>query len=91
MGLSGTIASGLSDLSMLTMLDISQNLITGPVTTLFQLPRLEELYAWSNLLSGELPSTISATQLTSISLAFNYLGGSVSPSFTSMLPNLRVL
>jgi hypothetical protein len=77
-------------LSNLRQLYLNYNHISGPIAGLGLLSQLEEIYLFSNELSGVLPSPLLGSRFARvISIGHNRLTGSI-PSSYSTLPNLRV-
>ncbi|CAI5530625.1 unnamed protein product, partial [Closterium sp. Naga37s-1] len=78
----GSMHSGIAKLSALTSLDLSSNVLSGPldpfISPLTNLTALKSLVLGYNFFSGSLPSTLSAIKTPSLlSVGWNYLTGSV--------------
>ncbi|KAK9165728.1 hypothetical protein Scep_000919 [Stephania cephalantha] len=89
------LPDSLSRISNLEYLDLSSNNFSGPIPSgLCQggnKTSLKELYLQNNMLTGNIPATMSnCSELISIDLSFNYLTGSIPRSF-GLLSHLRDL
>ncbi|CAD6268142.1 unnamed protein product [Miscanthus lutarioriparius] len=82
--LSGSIPLGLFRYENLTLLDLSQNYLTGPVPDEFMsLPKLETLLLSGNKLIGEIPASLSnVTTLSRFAANQNYLTGPIASWIT---------
>ena len=91
-GLTGTIPTGLGNLSNLTTLDLGINQLTGEIPTeLGNLSSLQILTLGRNPLSGEIPTELgNLSNLSSLILAQNQLSGEI-PKELANLPNLEYL
>ncbi|CAM0946830.1 unnamed protein product [Alopecurus aequalis] len=93
-GLHGNLATArLANVRNLTTLDLGGNQFSGKIPDYIgQLKRLEELHLNNNNMTGELPSALSnCTNLITIDLKSNKLGGELSNVNFSNLPNLKTL
>ncbi|CAD6268175.1 unnamed protein product [Miscanthus lutarioriparius] len=87
--LSGSIPLGLFRYENLTLLDLSQNYLTGPVPDEFMsLPKLETLLLSGNKLIGEIPASLSnVTTLSRFAANQNYLTGPIASWITKHVCN----
>ncbi|KAH6769505.1 hypothetical protein C2S51_014841 [Perilla frutescens var. frutescens] len=83
MGLRGTIAKEIGNLSFLRFVDISNNSISGPIPgEIGQLRRLRVLKMAFNQLSDALPQSIGLLRkLQEFNLSYNYLSGVIPAGF----------
>ncbi|GAB4825339.1 hypothetical protein Ancab_008211 [Ancistrocladus abbreviatus] len=81
----------ISRFSKFTVLDVSDNLLTGTLPSwLFSLPSLETLNLANNRFSGQLGEFVTSHLLSSIDLSGNKIHGSIPPSIFG-LKNLMIL
>ncbi|KAI3457143.1 hypothetical protein Pfo_013806 [Paulownia fortunei] len=92
MGLEGTIAEEIGNLSFLTYLDIGNNSFTGPIPVeIGNLSRLRVLRMSNNQLGGHIPTSFGLlTNVEMLDLSDNSLTGSVPWSIFN-LPSLQVI
>ncbi|KAL8510893.1 hypothetical protein ACS0TY_017638 [Phlomoides rotata] len=92
MGLQGSIAREIGNLSFLTFLDVHNNAISGPIPTeIGHLRRLRLLNMSHNHLSDRIPESIGLlSKLKSLSLSANYLSGDI-PASVSACVDLNTL
>ena len=87
-GLSGQISSSLGNLTFLNYVDLSDNNFFGPLPLLGGLHQLQNLYLYSNNLSGNIPDAFTnCSNLIDLDISSNSLVGSISPKF-GLLSNL---
>ncbi|BAF30367.1 receptor protein-tyrosine kinase CEPR1 [Oryza sativa Japonica Group] len=88
----GGVPAWLGNMTSLTDLELSGNLLTGHIPlSLARLPNLQLLELYYNLLEGVVPAELgNLTQLTDIDLSENNLTGGIPESICA-LPRLRVL
>ncbi|EAZ20064.1 hypothetical protein OsJ_35662 [Oryza sativa Japonica Group] len=88
----GGVPAWLGNMTSLTDLELSGNLLTGHIPlSLARLPNLQLLELYYNLLEGVVPGELgNLTQLTDIDLSENNLTGGIPESICA-LPRLRVL
>ncbi|RDY04021.1 putative inactive receptor kinase, partial [Mucuna pruriens] len=86
MGLSGSLPSGLGNLTELQTLSLRFNALTGRIPADFgQLKALRNLYLQGNFFSGEVSDAVFALQnLVRLNLGNNNFSGEVSPNFNSL-------
>jgi len=86
MGLSGSLPSGLGNLTELQTLSLRFNALTGPIPADFvNLKALRNLYLQGNFFSGELPDAVFALQnLVRLNLGNNNFSGEISPKFNGL-------
>ncbi|KAL8506469.1 hypothetical protein ACS0TY_017387 [Phlomoides rotata] len=86
MGLRGSIAREIGNLSFLTFLDVHNNGISGPIPTeIGHLRRLRLLNMYDNHLSDHIPESIGLlSKLKILSLSFNYLSGDIPLSIGNL-------
>ncbi|KAK1267840.1 putative leucine-rich repeat receptor-like serine/threonine-protein kinase [Acorus gramineus] len=84
--ISGSIPSGIAELSNLTLLNLSSNLLNGTVPAEFgRFQRLERLILSNNLLSGAIPSSIGGVcTLGLLDLSMNRLHGEIPASLGNL-------
>ena len=75
----GKLPANLAILVNLQSINVSINLLTGPIPSLTGLTNLQYFNAYINGLSGPLPSLSGLTNLFYFDAAFNYLSGSIPP------------
>eukprot|EP00271_Cylindrocystis_brebissonii_P002957 TRINITY_DN136_c0_g1_i2.p1 TRINITY_DN136_c0_g1~~TRINITY_DN136_c0_g1_i2.p1 ORF type:complete len:1384 (-),score=195.73 TRINITY_DN136_c0_g1_i2:1351-5502(-) len=65
------------------------NLISGPIPDLGQMPEIQVLGLWNNLLSGTLPLSLVGVQNTlySLNLAQNNISGEIPPEYGELMVN----
>eukprot|EP00252_Welwitschia_mirabilis_P023526 TRINITY_DN6674_c0_g1_i2.p1 TRINITY_DN6674_c0_g1~~TRINITY_DN6674_c0_g1_i2.p1 ORF type:complete len:718 (-),score=125.25 TRINITY_DN6674_c0_g1_i2:489-2642(-) len=81
LGISGSLYYQMSSLSSLTVLDMSNNAISGSIPYSLP-PNLQELNLGNNQFSGSMPYSISGmTNLTSLKLNNNQLSGQIQDVF----------
>ena len=78
-----------NDDDIVTLLNLSDNELTGPIPDLSALTELTSLDLNNNKLTGPMPDLSALTELTQISFAFNELDGSIPD--LSTLTNLTLL
>lgn len=84
--ISGTLPTTISALTRLILLDVEQNLLTGPAfpTQLFELPVLLAYRASDNFLTGSIPSEIGQLSLLQqLWLATNQISGTIPTELAS--------
>lgn len=88
----GTIPSILSSVQYLTVLDLSKNTITDPLSTPLHLPKLKDLLLSSNKLTSLTPLTrnLSAPALQTLDISNNRISGEL-PCLITTFPNLSTL
>ncbi|KAG2407781.1 inactive receptor [Vigna angularis] len=86
MGLSGSLPSGLGNLTELQTLSLRFNALTGPIPADFiNLKALRNLYLQGNFFSGEVPDAVFALQnLVRLNLGNNNFSGEISPKFNGL-------
>ncbi|ONI12408.1 hypothetical protein PRUPE_4G162900 [Prunus persica] len=89
-GIKGGISASLGNLTHLTHLNLSHNSLYGSLKTQFflSLNRLEFLDLSYNLLSGELPFSLSSSNIRTVDLSSNHFQGAISSSFFQRASNL---
>jgi Leucine-rich repeat (LRR) protein len=83
--LSGSIPPWLGRCANLQVIDLSFNLLVGPIPAeVLQLPKLVDLVLWANNLSGEIPDMLcsNGTALETLVMSYNNFTGSIPPSLT---------
>ncbi|OQU92491.1 hypothetical protein SORBI_3001G352100, partial [Sorghum bicolor] len=81
--LSGRIPPSLSHCANLQVIDLSFNLLVGPIPAqVLQLPKLVDLVLCANSLSGEIPDMLcsNGTALETLVMSYNNFTGSIPPS-----------
>ncbi|KAK7372324.1 hypothetical protein VNO80_05700 [Phaseolus coccineus] len=86
MGLSGSLPSGLGNLTELQTLSLRFNALTGRIPADFvNLKALRNLYLQGNFFSGEVPDAVFALQnLVRLNLGNNNFSGEISPKFNGL-------
>lgn len=86
MGLSGSLPSGLGNLTELQTLSLRFNALTGRIPADFvNLKALRNLYLQGNFFSGEVPDAVFALQnLVRLNLGSNNFSGEISPKFNGL-------
>ncbi|TKY56695.1 inactive receptor kinase [Spatholobus suberectus] len=86
MGLSGSLPSGLGNLTELQTLSLRFNALTGRIPADFaELKALRNLYLQGNFFSGEIPGSVFALQnLVRLNLGNNNFSGEISPRFNGL-------
>lgn len=86
MGLEGTIAEEIGNLSFLRFLDISNNRLNGLIPSQIGFSgKLQALNLSNNYLSGDIPPSLSASvQLNMLDLSRNHLTGTVPAGFANL-------
>ncbi|KAJ8634897.1 hypothetical protein MRB53_009164 [Persea americana] len=78
-------------LTELSFLDLSDNSLSGPIPSCFNLTNLEFMHLEKNAFSGSIPSALSkASYLTSLDIGYNDIVG-VIPPWIGGLSKLRIL
>lgn len=88
--LTGPLPALLSTLTSLQVLNLSGNLLTGPMPNLSPLTQLVSVDLSRNQLSGSVPSNLSP-QLQVLNLTNNSFSGSIPSTISAAYPNLQLL
>ncbi|CAI5488876.1 unnamed protein product, partial [Closterium sp. Naga37s-1] len=89
--LSGTIPSQISDLPLLTEINVRNNQLTGPIPSeISRMKPIQSLTLAYNQLSGTAPELSMLTNLNTLALTGNQFSGTI-PSQYSELKNLRYM
>ncbi|CAL9183667.1 unnamed protein product [Musa hybrid cultivar] len=86
--INGTLPTFLEQMTNLSTLKLSMNLLEGPIPRLP--PNLSYLYLYNNSFSGSLSSNSLPLELELLDLSHNHISGSI-PSFVCNLTQLRIL
>lgn len=86
MGLSGSLPSGLGNLTQLQTLSLRFNALTGQIPSDFaELKSLRNLYLQGNFFSGEIPDLVFSLQnLVRLNLGNNNFSGEISTKFNNL-------
>ncbi|CAI5498246.1 unnamed protein product [Closterium sp. Naga37s-1] len=83
--LTGSIPAAISNMNRLYILDLSDNMLEGPLPATLCLPSLQFLNLRNNSLTGPIPAAISRmTDLRSLRLGQNKLSGPIPSQFSVM-------
>jgi len=83
-GLSGALPQAIAQLTSLTFLDLSSNMLDGTVPTFQSASNLTYLYLNRNKFSGDLQPSLATSQLRHLELSSNGLTGEVPAQFARM-------
>ncbi|KAK3130640.1 hypothetical protein QOZ80_6BG0496020 [Eleusine coracana subsp. coracana] len=87
----GEIPEAFSNLTKLRTMDLSWNNLTGTIPEwVLQHRKLEQVYLYYNILSGELPHNVTAMNLIELDVSSNQLTGRIPESFGN-LKNLSLM